>query len=40
MNDSLVRETKYKFSDDGMSEYGEMLDKDGSLKYSLITIKK
>ena len=39
LNDSLVRETKYKFSDDGMTEYGEMRDKEGKLKYLLVTIK-
>jgi len=39
LNDSLVRETKYKFSDDGTTEYGEMRDKDGNLKYSMVTIK-
>jgi len=38
-NDSLVRETKYKFSDDGMTEYGVIRDKDGKLKYSMVTIK-
>ena len=38
-NDSLVRETKYKFSDDGLTENGEMRDKDGNLKYSMVTIK-
>ena len=30
-NDSLVRETKYTFSDDGTTEYNEMRDKDGNL---------
>lgn len=39
LNDSLVRETKYKFSNDGTTEYGEMRDKNGNLKYSLVTIK-
>ncbi|WP_298903458.1 hypothetical protein [uncultured Psychroserpens sp.] len=39
LNDSLVEETKYKFSDDGMTEYGEMRDKDGKLKYTIVTIK-
>ena len=38
-NDSLVRETKYTFSDDGTTEYNEMRDKDGNLKYSFVTIK-
>ncbi len=39
LNNSLIKETKYKFSDDGMTEYGEMRDKEGSLKYSMVTIK-
>jgi hypothetical protein len=39
LNDSLVKETKYKFSDDGTTEYGEMRDKYGNLKYSMVTIK-
>ena len=38
-NDSLVGETTYKFSDDGMTENGEMRDKDGNLKYTMVTIK-
>ena len=38
-NGSLVKETNYKFSEDGMIEYGEMLDQNGILKYSMVTIK-
>ncbi len=39
INDSLIGETKYKFSDDGMTTYGEMRDKNGKLKYAMVTIK-
>lgn len=39
MNDSLVKETNYKFSEDGMIEKGEIRDKNGILKYSMVTIK-
>lgn len=39
LNDSLVTETKYKFSDDGTAEYGEIRDRSGNLKYSTVTIK-
>jgi hypothetical protein len=39
MNDSLIRQTNYKFSEDGTTEFGRMLDKEGKLKYKMITIK-
>jgi len=34
----LVGETKYNFSEDGMTEIVKMLDKEGNLKNLLVTI--
>ena len=39
LNGTVVRESNYKFSEDGTTEYGEMRDENGNLKYYMVTIK-
>ncbi|WP_203296750.1 hypothetical protein [Luteirhabdus pelagi] len=39
LNDSLLVAYKYKFSDDGTTEYGEIKDDNGKVKYYTVTIK-
>ena len=39
LNHSIIKQTKYNLSNDGTTEFGEIYDKNGNLKYSMITIK-